>query len=186
MQFGGGADVEATENGESGLYIANGSSAAFYAYAGPDRGFTGTFNNNGRFGIAVFNNASLSAFDNGVASRITATHNVTEGTGWGLLVELGSSAFFGSLSSDTSSKLVLANNGQGAGVYNNGSVMLRMPSEIKDNTGNGIDAWGNSFIETGYGGAVATITDNGGERHRRVEWGWCLLGIRYRYGQRRF
>ena len=160
-QFGGGVDVEATGNEESGLYISNGSSAAFYAYTGPDRGFTGAFNNNGRFGIAVFNNASLSAFDNGVASSITATNNVTDGTGWGLLVETGSSAFFGALSSETSSKLALANNGHGAGVYNQGSVMLRMPSEIKDNAHDGIEAWGNSFIEIDYGGANAMITGNG-------------------------
>ena len=161
VQFGGGADVEATGNGESGLYIANGSSAAFYAYTGPDRGFAGAFNNNGRYGIAVFNNASLSAYDNGVASSITATNNVTDGTGWGLLVESGSSAFFGSPSSETSSKLVLANNGHGAGVYNQGSVMLRMPSEIKDNALDGIEAWGNSFIEIDYAGANAMITGNG-------------------------
>ena len=161
MQFGGGANVEATGNGESGLYIENGSSAAFYSYTGPDRGFTGAFNNNGRFGIAVLNNASLSVYDNGVPSNITATNNVTDGTGWGLLVETGSSAFFGSPSSETSSKLVLANNGHGAGVYNNGSAVLRMPSEIKDNALDGIEAWGNSFIEIDYAGANAMITGNG-------------------------
>ena len=162
VQFGGGADVEATGNGESGLYIENGSSGAFYAYTGPDRGFTGTFNSNGRFGIVVFNNVSLYAYDNGVASSIAATNNVTDGTGWGLLVEGGSSAFFGSPSSETSSKLVLANNGHGAGVYNQGSVMLRMPSEIRDNAHDGINAWGNSFIEIDYAGANAMITGNGG------------------------
>ena len=162
VQFGEGADVEATGNGESGLYIANGSSAAFYAYTGPDRGFAGAFNNNGRYGIVVFNNASLSAYDNGVASSITATNNVTDGTGWGLLVESGSSAFFGSPSSETSSKLVLSNNGHGAGVYSNSSLLLRLPTEIKDNANDGIEAWGNAWVESGNDtGSQTMITGNG-------------------------
>ena len=61
-QFGGGASIEATGNGVAGLSVVNGSSAEFTGW-GDAQGFTGTFNDNGQFGIIVYNNASLSAWD---------------------------------------------------------------------------------------------------------------------------
>ena len=160
-QFGGGADIEATGNGEAGLWIEIGSSALFIGWDGISRGFTGAFNGNGQFGIIVFNNGSLHTWDDGVASSITATNNVTDGTGWGLLVDAGSTAFFNTLSAQTSSKLVLNNNGHGAGVYGNSSLRLRLPTEIKDNANDGIDAWGNAWVESGVTGSKTTITGNG-------------------------
>ena len=162
VQFGGGADIEATGNGESGLWIETGSSALFAGWSDISRGFTGSFSGNGSFGIAVFNNASLEVWDDGVASNITATNNVTNGTGWGLLVEAGSTALFNSPSSETSSKLVLSNNGHGVGVYSNSSLLLRLPTEIKDNASDGIEAWGNAWVESGNDtGSQTMITGNG-------------------------
>ena len=162
VQFGGGADIEATGNGESGLWIEIGSSALFIGWDGTSSGYTGAFNGNGQYGIAVFNNSSLHTWDGGIASSITATNNVTNGTGWGLLVEAGSTAFFETPSSETSSKLVLSNNGHGVGVYSNSSLLLRLPAEIKDNANDGIEAWGNAWVESGNDtGSQTMITGNG-------------------------
>ena len=161
-QFGGGADIEATGNGDSGLWIETGSSALFAGWGDISRGFTGSFNGNGSFGISVFNNASLEVWDDGTVGNITATNNVTTGTGWGLLVEAGSTAFFHTPSSETSSKLVLSGNGHGAGVYSNSSLLLRLPTEIKDNANDGIEAWGNAWVASGnVTGSQTMITGNG-------------------------
>ena len=162
-QFGGGADVEASGNGETGLWIEIGSSALFIGWDdGTSRGFTGKFNNNGSFGIVALNGASLHTWDGGIASSITATNNVTDGSGWGILVEAGSTAYFNTLSVETASRLVLDNNGHGAGVYSNSSLILRLPAEIKGNATNGIDAWGNAWVESGNAtGSEAMITGNG-------------------------
>ena len=143
-------------------WIETGSSALFAGWGAISRGFTGSFSGNGSFGIAVFNNASLEVWDDGVASNIAATNNVTDGTGWGLLVEAGSTALFNSPSSETSSKLVLSNNGHGVGVYSNSSLVLRLPTEIKDNANDGIEAWGNAWVESGNDtGSQTMITGNG-------------------------
>ena len=161
-QFGGGADIEATGNGESGLWIETGSSALFAGWSDLSRGFTGAFNGNGSIGISVFNNASLEVWDGGAVGNITATNNVTDGSGWGLLVGAGSTAFFNTPSSETASKLVLSSNGHGAGVYSNSTLVLQLPAEIRDNTNSGVDAWGNAWVESGnVTGSEAMITGNG-------------------------
>ena len=158
-QFGGGADIEATGNGDTGLSVLTGSSAVFVAWADNSRGFTGTFNGNGRIGIQVWTHASLTTWDAGVVGDITAANNAK----WGLLVDGVSTAFFGSPTSATSSKLILSGNGEhGALVVSSSSLTLRKPAEIKDNTLIGISAWGNSFIESGTAvGTTTTITGNG-------------------------
>ena len=159
-QFGGGASIEASGNAYDGLWVEIGSSALFVGWA-DNLGFTGAFNDNGGIGIGVFNSASLYAWDDGVASSITATNNVTDGTGWGLLVEASSTAFFNTPSAQTPSKLVLDSNGHGAGVYSNSSLILRLPTEIKDNATDGIATWGNSWVTSGnVTGSETMITGN--------------------------
>lgn len=160
--FGGAADIEATGNGGGGLLVADGSSAAFVGWG--DRGFTGTFSDNGWIGIYVVNNASLNVWDGGAVGNITATNNVADvfALGWGLMVDRGSSAFFGSYGSGTTSKLVLQDNDYGAGVYGNSSLVFRLPTEIKDNAVHGIEAWGNSWVESANTESVSMITGNGG------------------------
>ena len=160
--FGGGAHVVASDNTEAGLWIEMGSSAQFNGWTENSRGYTGEFNHNGQFGIAVLNQGSLHTWDSGIASSITATNNVTDGTGLGLIVEAGSTAFFNTLSAQTSSKLVLDSNGHGAGVYGNSSLHIRLPTEIKDNVMDGIYAWGNAWVDSGtVTGSETMITGNG-------------------------
>ena len=161
-QFGGGADIEATGNRVTGLWVGMGSAVQFVTRDSISKGFTGTFNSNGWYGILLYNNASLHVWGGGIASNITATDNVTDGTGWGLLVDAGSTASFNGPSSETPSKLVLSNNGHGAGVYSDSSLILRLPTEIKDNATDGIAAWGNSWVASGnVTGSETVITGNG-------------------------
>ena len=164
-QFGEGAVIEATGNGVTGLSVVNGSSAVFGAPTTRE-GFTGTFNDNGSDGIQVWTHASLTTWDAGVVGNITATNNGR----WGILVDGGSAAFFGTPTSETPSKLILSGNSfDGAGVGSNSSFTLRMPAEISLNTGDGIEAWASSSVDIGtVTGTHTMITGNGG--HGIAAW----------------
>ena len=135
-QFGGGASIEAIDNGENGLNVTNGSSAAFIGWGKHLEGLHRDVQRQRIEWDSGFSATLPSMCGTTVLWAISQRqNNVGDVAGWGLYVEGTSAAFFGSPSSETSSKLVLSNNGRGgAGVFNNGSLILRLPSEIKGNT----------------------------------------------------
>ena len=102
----------------------------------------------------------------GIVGNITATNN----GGWGILVDAVSAAFFGTPTSETPSRLILSGNSfDGAGVGSNSSFILRMPAEIRGNTGDGIEAWASSSVDIGtVTGTHTMITGNGG--HGIAAW----------------
>lgn len=150
-----GTNIEATGNGGAGLEVGNSSSAAFYGWGAVSRRVTGVFNSNGWSGIAVWGNSSLNVWDDGVAVNITSTNN----SGSGLGISDGSAASLNSPASEPSSKLVFSNNGwDGISVDNTATLYSKLPSEIKNNAYEGVDAWGSSNV----GLEAATVTDNTG------------------------
>ncbi len=164
MQFGGGADVEAVGNGQSGLSVFNGSSVSMETYDDPARGVTARFDNNeGWAGISVYDHSSLVLQHyNDVTASITAENN----TGVGLGVGQNSSVrFVTGLPQSTSPSVTFSNNGSygGVAVYQNATVTVRVPAEINDNANDGVNVWGDCFVELGLDtdGAV-TVNDNGG------------------------
>ena len=150
-----GVTLEATGNGGSGLEIGNGSSVGFYGWSAVSRGVTGTFNGNGWNGIAVWGSSSLNVWDDGAAVNLTATNN----SGSGLGISDGSAATLNSPASEPPSKLVFSNNGgDGISLDNGAALYSRLPSEMKENAYEGVDAWGNSHLHL----EAATAADNAG------------------------
>ena len=163
-QFGGGADVEAVGNGESGLNLFNGSSVTMQTWGSPARGVTAAFNNNaGWAGISVYDHSSLVLlhFDD-ISTSIAAENN----TGVGLGVGQNSSVRFVTVfPQSTSPSVTFSNNGSygGVAVYQNATVTVRVPADISNNTNDGFNIWGDCFVDIGQetDGAV-TVNDNGG------------------------
>ena len=164
VQFGGGADVEANDNGDSGLSIGNGSAVMFQTYGDPSRGVTARFNRNqGWAGISVYDHSSLVLLHfNEITASITAENNTGVGIGVG---QNSSARFVTSLPQSMSASVTFSNNGSygGVAVYQNATVAIRTPAEISGNTNDGVNIWGDCFVELGLDtdGAV-TVNDNGG------------------------
>ena len=174
----GGADIEATKNGFRGFDVGGASAAQFWGNAPNSKTASGLFDSNGESGIAVWRSSSLGVWDDGVAVNITSTNNM----GAGLYIVEGSGVGFNSPPS-TPSKLVFNNNGwDGISIDNSGALFSQIPSEMKDNAYEGVDAYaGGHFIlndatitgNTGHGveviinssGAIirCRIEDNGGD-----------------------
>ena len=130
----------------------------------PSQGVTARFNNNkGWAGISIYSSSSLTSW---YPVDAGATFTAADNTGVGLGVGADSSVVFQSgLSQATSAHLVVfSRNGSygGIGVYQNSSVIIRMPAEIKNNAGDGFNIWGSSFVGLGVDsdGAVV-VSDNG-------------------------
>lgn len=164
VQFGGGADIEANGNGESGLSVFNGSSVMLETWGSPARGVTARFNDNaGWAGISVYDHSSLVLLHrDDIATGITAENN----TGVGLGVGQNSSVRFStSFPQSTSASVNFSNNGSygGVAVYQNATVTIRTPAQINENASDGINIWGDCFVELGLetDGPV-TVNDNGG------------------------
>ena len=150
-----GTTVEATGNGGGGLELSESASAGFYGWGAVSRGVTGVFNNNGGVGIAVWGSSALNVWDDGAAVNITATNNSSSG----LSISDGSRGSFNSPASAPSSRLVFSDNGgDGISVDHNATLSSRLPSEMKSNAYEGLDAWGGSHVDLN----AATVTDNDG------------------------
>ena len=176
--FTAGTTIEATGNGGAGFEMHESGSAGFYGSGAQSRGITGAFNDNGGSGISVSGSSALNMWDDGAAVNLTATNN----SGAGLGISSGSRASFNSPSSAPSSKLVFSGNGDdGISIDHNATLHSTIPSDIKNNTYEGVDAWGGSHVDlhaatvTGNDGfgieingnssahvSAATVTDNGG------------------------
>ena len=164
-QFGGGADIEASSNDDTGLVVDGGSSVNFEIW--PSRGVSGRFNDNkGWAGITINDSSSLLLwYDDDAGATITAT-----GNGFvGLSVIYASSARLTASSQFASASLTFSNNGAnsntyggGIAAYDNASVDIRLPTEIKNNAVHGVDNWNNSNVGLGTdSAAVVVVADNG-------------------------
>ena len=153
--FSAGTTIEATGNGGAGFEMHESGAAGFYASGAQSRGTTGVFNDNGWVGIGADGSSSLNVWDDGATVNITATNN----SGSGLSIGNGSRVTFNSPASAPSSRLVFSDNGgDGISVDHNATLSSKLPSEMKNNDYEGVDAWGNSHVDLN----AATVTDNGG------------------------
>ena len=142
VMIGSGADIEATNNGFRGLDVGGASAAQFWGNAAESKTASGLFDNNGESGIAVWRSSSLGVWDDGVTVNITSTNN----KGAGLYIVEGSGAGFNSPPS-TPSKLVFNNNGwDGISIDNSGALYSGIPSEMKNNAYEGIDAFAGGHL----------------------------------------
>lgn len=148
-----GADIEATNNGGSGLDVGGASAAQFWGSSALSKTASGLFDGNGGAGISISRSSAFGVWDDGVAVNITATNN-----GWrGLNVEDGSSAAFHTPAGAPVSRLVFNDNGaEGIDAGHNASFISRIPLEAKDNGAEGVSAWGGSHLDITNG----EISDN--------------------------
>ena len=165
VQFGGGVDLEVKGNGGDGMSVVDGSSVSFVHHGSPSRGVSARFNNNKGFaGIAIVRGSSVSMWywNDAAGGSITAANN----SGLGLGIAHNSSFTFDTPLSRfaSSNNLVFSNNGDiGMGVYSGSTAILRLPAEIRENTGSGIEMWGNAFVDLGtVSNAPVAIAGNGG------------------------
>ena len=160
--IGDGAALTASGNTSLGVKVIENSTLVFNAWGA--NGVTGTFRNNGT-GIQCGNNSSLNVWDSGISG---VNIEITDSTGIGLF--LHNNGTVDSWSPATSlpdtvspSSHVFSNNGDhGIAVYTNSTLLLAMPSEIRGNSGNGINIWGSAFVTLGRNAQKITIMDNGG------------------------
>ena len=153
----GGADIEATNNGGSGLEVGGGSSAQFWGWAAESKAPSALFDSNGGAGISIWGSSSFNVWDDGVAVNITSTNN-----GWrGLDIWGGSDAGFNTPASEPTSKLVFNGNGaEGIEVGGNGTLYSRLPFEIKNNAYEGVGIWAGGHVSL-EGSTIADNTGNG-------------------------
>ena len=69
------ADIEATNNGSSGLEVGGNSSVQFWGWAAESRAPSALFDSNGGAGISLWGSSSFNVWDDGVAVNITSTNN---------------------------------------------------------------------------------------------------------------
>ena len=161
--FGGGADIEANDNGV-GLNVHNGSSVSMETWGSPARGVTARFNNNKSAwaAISVYDHSTLIlSHDVDATASITAENNAGNGLGVGQNSSVRLSTLF---PQSTSASATFSNNGSnGLGVYQRAAVTIRIPAEINDNTNGGFNIWGDCFVDLGNetNGPV-TVSGNGG------------------------
>ena len=153
----GGADIEAANNGGSGLEVGGNSSAQFWGWAAESRAPSALFDSNGGAGISIWGSSAFNVWDDGVAVNITSTNNAWRGLDiWG-----GSAAGFNSPASEPVSKLVFNGNGaEGIEVGGNATLYSRLPFEIKNNAYEGVGIWAGGHVGL-EGSTIADNTGNG-------------------------
>ncbi len=155
----GGTDIEVTNNQGNGLGVGGASSAQFGGGAAISKTVSGLFADNGGSGIVVWGSSFLGVWDDGMTVSIRATGNMWNG----LWMGGGSQVAFDSPASESTSSLVFSGNGTtGISVISNGTFFSKFAIDVMNNSGNGINAWGNSYVDL-YTSVRKTITGNGGD-----------------------
>ena len=148
-----GADIEATNNGGSGLDVTGAGAAQFWGSSALSKTASGLFDGNGGAGINVSGSSSFGVWDDGVAVNITSTNN-----SWrGLNVAEGSAVAFYTAAAPSPSRVVFNDNGaEGIDAGQNASFISKIPLEAKDNGAEGVGAWGGGHLDITNG----DISDN--------------------------